>query len=159
MDDGRSVEDQRALDAVERGMVRLRRGMARQRLGKAAISEHDLPVDVQVLQVADVIDEGPDRPGEEMSVGLVASRLGVDASRGSRIVAEAVKAGYVRRVASQEDGRRIHLELTGAGRDLVEAARRTRRKAFAAAMKDWTDEERREFARLLTRFVHGTGPT
>ena len=142
------------LDSVERSMVRLRRGMSRQRLGKAAIRDHNLPVDVQVLHVVDVVDEGPDRPGEEMSVGLVAARLGVDASRGSRIVAEAVKSGYVRRVASQEDGRRIHLELTDAGRRVVEATRRTRQEHFAKAMADWTDEERAEFARLLARFVH-----
>ncbi|WP_433461553.1 MarR family winged helix-turn-helix transcriptional regulator [Spirillospora sp. CA-128828] len=143
-----------ALDTVERSMVRLRRGMSRQRLGKAAIREHNLPVDVQVLHVVDVVDEGPDRPGEEMSVGLVAARLGVDASRGSRIVAEAVKCGYIRRVASQEDGRRIHLELTDAGLAVVDATRRTRQEHFAKAMRDWTDEERAEFARLLARFVH-----
>jgi DNA-binding MarR family transcriptional regulator len=88
-----------------------------------------------------------------MSVGLVATRLGVDASRGSRIVAEAVKSGYVRRVASQEDGRRIHLELTPAGRSVVEATRRTRQEHFAKAMCDWSDAERAEFARLLARFV------
>jgi len=143
-----------ALDSVERSMVRLRRGMSRQRLGKAAIRDHNLPVDVRVLHVVDVVDEGPDRPGEEMSVGVVAARLGVDASRGSRIVAEAVKSGYVRRVASQEDGRRIHLELTDAGRAVVEATRRTRQEHFATAMSGWTDEERAEFARLLARFVH-----
>ncbi|CND96629.1 transcriptional regulator [Mycobacterium tuberculosis] len=142
------------VDSVERSMVRLRRGMSRQRLGKAAVREHNLPVDVQVLHVVDVVDEGPDRPGEEMSVGLVATRLGVDASRGSRIVAEAVKSGYVRRVASQEDGRRIHLELTDAGRRVVEATRRTRQEHFAKAMSGWTPAERAEFARLLARFVH-----
>ncbi|MBE1536099.1 MarR family winged helix-turn-helix transcriptional regulator [Actinomadura algeriensis] len=146
-----------ALDTVERNMVRLRRGMSRQRLGKAAIREHNLPVDVQVLHVVDIVDEGPDRPGQEVSVGLVAARLGVDASRGSRVVAEAVKSGYVRRVASQEDGRRIHLELTDAGRTVVEATRRTRQEHFAQAMRNWTDAERAEFARLLTRFVDGYG--
>jgi DNA-binding MarR family transcriptional regulator len=144
-----------ALDAVERNMVKLRRGMSRQRLGRAAIRDHNLPVDVQVLHVVDVVDEGPDDPGQEMSVGLVATRLGVDASRGSRIVAEAVKSGYVRRVASQEDGRRIHLELTPAGRSVVEATRRTRQEHFAKAMRDWSDTERAEFARLLARFVNG----
>ncbi|HEU5032258.1 MAG TPA: MarR family transcriptional regulator [Spirillospora sp.] len=142
-----------ALHAVERNMVKLRRGMSRQRLGRAAIRDHNLPVDVQVLHVVDVVDEGPDEPGQEMSVGLVATRLGVDASRGSRIVAEAVKSGYVRRVASQEDGRRIHLELTPAGCSVVEATRRTRQEHFAKAMRDWSDTERAEFARLLARFV------
>ena len=151
---GMSEEAQDALDAVERSMVKLRRGMTRQRLGKAAIREHNLPVDVQVLHVVDIVDEGPDEPGQEMSVGLVATRLGVDASRGSRVVAEAVRSGYVRRVASQEDGRRIHLELTPAGRAVVDATRGTRQEHFAKAMADWTEAERAEFARLLGRFVH-----
>ncbi|MFC6885735.1 MULTISPECIES: MarR family winged helix-turn-helix transcriptional regulator [Actinomadura] len=141
--------------AVERNMVRLRRGMSRQRLGKAALREHHLPVDLQILHLVDVIDEGPDGPGQEMSVGLVAARLGVDASRGSRIVAEAVKSGYVRRVASQEDGRRIRLELTDEGRGVVEAARVTRHRHIAEALDGWTAEERREFARLLDRFLDG----
>ncbi|WP_231333048.1 MarR family winged helix-turn-helix transcriptional regulator [Actinomadura graeca] len=142
-----------AVDAVERSMVKLRRGMARQRLAKAAIREHNLPVDVQVLHVVDVLDEGPGPEGREMSVGLVAARLGVDASRGSRVVAEAVKLGYVRRVASQEDGRRIHLELTASGRSVVDATRRTRQDHFARAMDGWSEAEQDEFARLLTRFV------
>jgi DNA-binding MarR family transcriptional regulator len=61
----------------------------------------------------------------------------------------------VRRVASQRDGRRIRLEPTEAGRRVVDAARRTRRRYFDQAMRDWTDEERRQFAALLTRFVEG----
>ncbi|MFI6519562.1 MarR family winged helix-turn-helix transcriptional regulator [Spirillospora sp. NPDC050679] len=147
------MTDEGPLDEVERNMVRLRRGMSRQRLGKATLREHGLTADLQVLHVTDVIDEGPDEPGQEMSVGLVAARLGVDASRGSRVVAEAVKAGYVRRVASQEDGRRIRLELTDAGREIVAAARETRRRHFAKAMDGWTERERAEFARLLGRFI------
>lgn len=146
-----------ALAAIERSMVKLRRGMSRQRLGKAALREHRLPVDLQVLHLVDVVDEGPDRPGQEMSVGLVAERLGVDASRGSRIVAEGVKEGYLRRVASQEDGRRIHLELTDAGRAVVAASQRTRLAAFERAMRDWTERDRQEFARLLSRFVGDFG--
>ncbi|WP_433338165.1 MarR family winged helix-turn-helix transcriptional regulator [Spirillospora sp. CA-294931] len=148
-----STDEPAPVEAVERGMVRLRRSMSRQGLGRAAIREHNLPVDLRILHVTDAIDEGPDQPGQEMSVGLVASRLGIDPSRGSRIVAEAVKEGYVRRVASQEDGRRIQLELTEAGRKVVESARRTRLRRFEQAMSDWTEHERREFARLLGRFV------
>ncbi|WP_408907435.1 MarR family transcriptional regulator [Streptomyces albidoflavus] len=45
-----------------------------------------------------------------MTVGFFADRLAVDPSRASRIVAEAVKSGFVRRVASQEDGRRSCLD-------------------------------------------------
>jgi DNA-binding MarR family transcriptional regulator len=78
----------------------------------------------------------------------------VDPSRASRLVQAAIKAGYVRRVASQADGRRVNLELTEAGRALSDELHRFRRRAFAAVMAGWTPEERTTFARLLTRFVN-----
>jgi hypothetical protein len=65
----------------------------------------------------------------------------------------APQAGYVERVASQADGRRVGLRLTDAGRALAESARAVRQRAFAEAMDDWSDDDRRDFARLLTRFV------
>lgn len=57
------------------------------------------------------------------------------------------------RAASQADGRRIELKLTDAGRHLARQMHIFRRRSFAAAMSDWTERERREFARLLTRFI------
>jgi DNA-binding MarR family transcriptional regulator len=70
-----------------------------------------------------------------------------------RVVASTIQAGYVERVASQADGRRVGLRLTDAGCALVDSVHRLRRRAFDEGMKDWTDAERRDFARLLTRVV------
>jgi DNA-binding MarR family transcriptional regulator len=58
-------------------------------------------------------------------------------------------------VASQDDGRRILLELTHAGRALVDAMHAHRQAEFAQAMRDWSETERQDFARLLTRFTQG----
>jgi DNA-binding MarR family transcriptional regulator len=71
------------------------------------------------------------------------------------VVTSAIHAGYVERVASQSDGRRVGLRLTDAGRALAASAHCVRQKAFGEAMDGWTDDERRDFARLLTRFVEG----
>jgi DNA-binding MarR family transcriptional regulator len=103
--------------------------------------------------VVDALDEARSSVGEEPSVGTVAEYLGVDPSRASRMVADALRGGYVKRVASQADGRRMHLELTGAGRKLLRTASRFRRHFFSKEMESWPDRDCVEFARLLTKFT------
>ncbi|WP_330249198.1 MarR family winged helix-turn-helix transcriptional regulator [Nocardia sp. NBC_00565] len=128
--------------AVEAAMVRIRRRQTRGALGK------DSPVPIAVFRVLDAVaDSGA------ATVGTLAPTLGVDQPRASRLVAQAVSSGHLERVADQHDGRRTVLRLTPAGQDVVAAARDGRRTAMAAAMSDWTDRERKEFARLLARFV------
>ncbi|MEO3784045.1 MarR family transcriptional regulator [Actinocorallia sp. B10E7] len=139
------------LDAVESAMIRIRRRQSRRSLARTVLQSLDVPMDLNTLTVIDAIDEA--RDPQDVTVGFVADRLAVDPSRASRIVAEAVKAGFVRRVASQEDGRRSCLELTPAGRLAIDTAHRTRQTFYAGLLEDWSPEDRKEFARLLTRFA------
>ena len=157
-------EARRPLVAVERGMVRLRRSMSRRTLGALATRGVEPAFDPAHFSVVDAVEEdGSQAPAEpveggeagEVTVGLVGERLAVDPSRASRLVAAAIKAGYVERVASQADGRRIALRLTPAGRELAAAGHRTRQHHFERAMAGWSANDRREFARLLTRFAEG----
>lgn len=143
------------LAAIERGMVRLRRAMGRRTLGNLATRQAGVAFDLAHFSVVDAIEEGPPAPDAEVTVGLVAERLAVDPSRASRLVTAAIRAGYARRVASQADGRRIHLELTASGRRLAENGHRTRRERFDLAMAGWSAGDREAFARLLTRFADG----
>ncbi|MBC7896344.1 MAG: winged helix-turn-helix transcriptional regulator [Cytophagaceae bacterium] len=150
-----SVDDQ-ALELVERSMVAIRRSMSRRTLGKRLLEEMGGD-DLAALGVVDVVELG--RQGEgEITVGRVATELGLDPSRASRLVTAAIDAGYVKREASQEDGRRITLVLTPAGDTLLEHAHRIRQDVFRTAMRDWTSAERQEFARLLWRFIGNVGP-
>jgi DNA-binding MarR family transcriptional regulator len=142
-----------ALAAVERAFVRVRRDMSRRNLGARIVRELGNGVDLSHLGVVDAVEEGPDAADGAVTVGMVGERLGIDPSRASRVVASALQAGYVERVASQADGRRVGLRLTDAGRVLADSAHHLRRRAFDEAMDGWTDGERRDFARLLTRFV------
>jgi DNA-binding MarR family transcriptional regulator len=145
--------DDEALAAVEHAFVRIRRGMSRRNLGAWMMRELGGEVELSHLGVVDAVEEGPDASGGPVTVGMVGERMGIDPSRASRVVASALQAGYVERVASQADGRRVGLRLTDAGRALAESAHRFRQRAFAGAMQGWTDDERRDFARLLTKFV------
>ncbi|MFX0576649.1 MarR family winged helix-turn-helix transcriptional regulator [Nocardia nepalensis] len=129
-------------EAVEAAMVRIRRRQTRGALGK------DSPVPIAVFRVLDAV-----AGSDAATVGTLAPALGVDQPRASRLVAQAVSSGHLERTADQRDGRRAVLRLTSAGRAVVAAARDGRRTAMAAAMSDWTDRERTEFARLLGQFV------
>jgi hypothetical protein len=46
-----------------------------------------------------------------------------------------------------------------AGKRVSGEVRAFRSRHFAAAMADWSDEDRRAFARLLTRFTDALGRT
>ncbi len=63
------------------------------------------------------------------------------------------RARYVSRVASQSDGRRVHLELTAAGNGFVKYAHRYRQDLIRRAMEDWTESDRGQLAVLLARFT------
>jgi DNA-binding MarR family transcriptional regulator len=105
------------------------------------------------MEVVFAVDEGPAEDREVVSVGEVARRLGVDSSQGSRLVARAVSAGYLRRTAQQEDGRRSGLVLTDRGREIADAAHRRRQSYYLELMEGWSEGERRTLADLLTRLT------
>jgi DNA-binding MarR family transcriptional regulator len=134
-------------------MSRMRRNQARRALGKLAEEQVCERQDIPHVQVLDAIEQGPAPGGQEVTVGVVAERLGLDPSRASRMVTAAIQAGYVTRVASQGDGRRIHLELSPAGRCLAGQAHKFRQAYFAQALAGWSPEELETFARMLTRFA------
>ncbi|HEX2312216.1 MAG TPA: MarR family winged helix-turn-helix transcriptional regulator [Thermomonospora sp.] len=104
---------------------------------------------------------GPGGPcavtGGEVTVGAVAEHLQIDPSTASRLVGYAIDAGLVTRQPSPADARRADLRLTDAGRRVKRVADRSRRTFIAGLTADWTDEERAEFARLLTRFTDAAG--
>ncbi|MFG3442512.1 MarR family winged helix-turn-helix transcriptional regulator [Nonomuraea sp. NPDC047897] len=131
--------------SVERAMVAIRRRQSRRALARLQGAPGP------ELDVLDVLEAA----GEPVTVSAVAQALAVDQPRASRLVAAAVSAGLVRREADQADGRRALLVLTEAGQQAVERAHQGRQAAFAQAMAGWSDAERAQFARLLTRFVEG----
>lgn len=125
-------------------MVAIRRSQSRR-----ALSRH-MAVDPAVFAVLDAVEErGPS------SVTDLASILGVDQPRASRLAAKAVDEGFLVRQADQHDGRRSLVSLTTSGRQQVDAAHSSRQEVFALAMADWSADERTTFARLLTEFVAG----
>lgn len=88
-----------------------------------------------------------------LSVGEIADAVGVDQPRASRLVQQAVDLELVRREADPDDARRTRVALTDAGTRLVRGFRGERREAVDAALAAFTDDERAELARLLTKLA------
>lgn len=88
-----------------------------------------------------------------LSVGEIADAVGVDQPRASRLVQQAVQLDLVRREADPDDARRTRVALTDAGTRLVRGFRGERREAIDAALSGFTEDERVELARLLTKLA------
>ncbi|WND36186.1 MarR family winged helix-turn-helix transcriptional regulator [Streptomyces sp. BB1-1-1] len=67
--------------------------------------------------------------------------------------ADCISAGCLIRAASQQDGRRTVLQLTGEGHEMLARFRSHQRSAFEHITRDWPEAERLEFARLLIKYV------
>jgi len=88
-----------------------------------------------------------------LSVSEIADAVGVDQPRASRLVQQAVQMGLVRREVDPEDARRSRVALTEDGSSIVRGFRGERRTAVDAALGSFTDDERAELARLLTKLA------
>jgi len=87
------------------------------------------------------------------SVSDIANAIGVDQPRASRLVNDAVEHSFARRMPDPLDGRRSVIELTEAGRRILESAHENRRAAVTQAISTFTPHEVETFADLLSRFV------
>jgi DNA-binding MarR family transcriptional regulator len=143
-----------AVAVIERALVVMRRSQRSRTRKRRTAGDDAPPAQAAVFQVLDALESVPDA-GAGITVTGVADALGVDQPRASRLVAQAVDAGLVRRGADPGDGRRSLLTLTTRGRRDLEGAHRTRRAAVEAAFANWSPEDRETFARLLHKFITG----
>ncbi|GAA3466083.1 MarR family winged helix-turn-helix transcriptional regulator [Nonomuraea roseola] len=135
------------LDAVGPAFSKLRRSSLLQ-------VEHPISAkDLSRTLVLNIVMEHTQDSADEVTVGAVAELLGVDPSVASRMVSDNIKAGYLVRAASQQDGRRTVLHLSPEGVELMARFRRHQRSAFEYITADWSERDRLEFARLMLKYV------
>lgn len=131
-------------------------GSAFSKLRRTSLLEVETPISAKDLSrtlVLNIVLEHTQDPGKEVTVGAVAEFLAVDPSVASRMVTDNIKAGYLIRAASQQDGRRTVLQLSPEGTELMARFRRHQRSAFEYITTDWSEHDRLEFARLMLKYV------
>ncbi len=143
------MKDSKNLKSIEQSITVIRRRQNQRTLSELADLQGCDQRDLALIPALEVVEE----QGPEATVGTVASALGLDPSRASRLVSIAVDARYLSRVASQSDGRRVHLQLTATGERFVRYAHGYRQGLIERAMKGWSQPDRDQLAVLLSRFT------
>ncbi|MFF4414617.1 MarR family winged helix-turn-helix transcriptional regulator [Streptosporangium sp. NPDC001559] len=137
--------------AIDVALFRLRRIWARPLRPRRAADPHRAVQMSNVMVVHAVHKLNLNVP--EVTVGAVAEQLDVDPSTASRLVNDAVGAGFVEREESEVDARRARLRLSPRGRRVLEVVVASRRAYVDSLIADWDEGDREVFARLLTRFA------
>ena len=153
---GLSEAAAKAVAAIDAVMIKVRRSIQRRDFGRLILARIDPSLEVSHLDAIIAIAQNPvvsNGPQDEVTVGIIAERLGIDPSRASRISADLVERSYAFRVASQLDARRICLRLTAKGERFVTAVRRTKWRIFAGSLAQWDEQDLVTFAALLERFA------
>jgi DNA-binding MarR family transcriptional regulator len=132
-------------------LARLRMLIGRRVIARTAIANTVPGLEISHLDALDVMR----RIDGEVTVGAIAEAMRIDPSRGSRLVADLVARGVLRRDASQEDGRRSLLVRTELGDRLLAEIRSVKRSLLMNVLEDWDEQELDTFSRQFERFVAG----
>lgn len=141
-------------DALRIGdtMTRMRLMIGRRVISRLAVARAMPGLELSQLDILDVVRRlRVDQ--QAVTVGAIAEAMRLDASRGSRLVAELVSRGILRRDACQEDGRRSLIQITETGEALLSEIRFVKQSLIEQVLEDWSPQERGEFGALFERFV------
>lgn len=149
-----SVRTGSASDAVARigaAMVQMRLMIGRRYIGRLAIARVGAGMELSDLDVLGLVN----RLGrsQEITVGTIADGMRIDHSRASRIVADLVKRGWLRRDVSQEDARRTLVLLSEEGAKVISRVEEVKHEVLSTVLSDWTAEDIEAFATLYMRFT------
>jgi DNA-binding MarR family transcriptional regulator len=85
-------------------------------------------------------------------VKALADEFHLDISTVSRQTAALEQKGYVRRIPDPVDGRACSLQITELGTKELLACKKARLARITKLLENWSDEERKLFGQLLTKF-------
>jgi len=130
-------------------MTRMRLMIGRRIIGRMAISKLAPGLELSHIDVLDIVN----RASQPATVGAIADAMRLDPSRGSRVVAEMVGRGLLKREVSQEDARRSVVVITPLGDSILEEMRSAKMGIIRDVVSDWPEQDVADFARLFDRFI------
>jgi len=133
------------IDDVAAELVLLFRSL--KAMHRTLVSQSGLRLEMPATAMLATLDES----GRQRASTL-AEVLHVDLSSVSRQVAALEREGWLRRERDPADSRAALLELTDAGREVLDQVRRARLDHLARRLPGWTGAELQDFAAQLRRF-------
>ncbi|MBA2559334.1 MAG: MarR family transcriptional regulator [Propionibacteriales bacterium] len=94
---------------------------------------------------------------DAMRVSDLAARVGLDASTVSRQIKQLEDKGIVERTADPADGRASLVQLSAAGHATMQSAFRRRFQRIQEVLVAWSERDRTQLQRLLTRLANDLG--
>ena len=146
-----ATEETDDISRIGRAMTRMRLMMGRRVIGRLALRNVAPELELSHLDVLDAVRR-ISQTGEA-TVGAIAETMRVDPSRGSRMVADLVQRGVLRRDVSQADGRRAVVELTARGTALFEEIHAVKTDIIMTITADWKPEDVARFGLLFEAFI------
>ena len=108
--------------------------------------------DLHCLTAITRIETGIGRPATSATIGAVAEEMNIDPSRASRMTADLIQRGYLRREADQADGRKSVLVLTTAADHVFARFRDRKWDKLIALFRDWPEDDIIRFSVLFERY-------
>jgi DNA-binding MarR family transcriptional regulator len=135
------------IESVEQALTRLVR-LAENRRRSAPSQSPSNRLDRAAYTLLTRLEECPAARLTEL-----ASVMEIDLSTASRQVRSLEERGFVSRIEDPRDQRTAWLEVTGAGREVLGAARALRVERISSRLSDWDERDVEELARLLSKLV------
>src|SRR5262244_2148964 len=140
-------ETESSAHAIERSMNAVRSIVRAQRINTRAV---ELKMGISLAQLF-VLQQLAERSAD--SLNELAERTATHQSSVSVVVRRLVERGLVSRTASANDRRRIEIEVTPAGRELLSGAPVTVSMELVAALRRMSRADREQLADLLERWL------
>jgi len=138
---------------IGQSMTRMRMITGRRLIARLAIAKVAPDIELSHLDVLDAVMRASEQG--EVTVGTIAEAMRIDPSRASRIVADMVGRNVLQRAASQQDARRILVEVTPFGQRLLQELKAQKLAIIKDVIADWSAEEAEAFAGLFDKFMGG----
>lgn len=143
-----SASDQRAIADIMDGMRAVVRAL---RLNTRAI-EKQLGISLAQLWVLQILAERPAESLNELAIATATHQSSV-----SVVVRRLVDRALVTRTTADRDKRRVRIELTDAGRDILAKAPPTVQGSLVAGLRRMSPEHRQQLAALMHEWLMSSG--
>ena len=130
-------------------LTQLGAALNRNRLMERALEQLGIPLERPAMTVLVTVQMA----GHPLRVGDIAKRMQVVGPHVTRLSHDLERRGLARRIPDPDDQRARLIELTPDGADAARRYLQTLLSWFTDALDDWSEEERRTFGRMLSRFV------